>query len=60
MGPTPEQDKKITEIKAQGYTWDQDMSLSAAGVVFRKGEDIWFFGLDGEVMHNPDGLHIKL
>jgi hypothetical protein len=52
-GPTKEQNDKVEELRIDGYVWDQKDSISAAGVVMRKGEDIWFFGLEGEIMHNP-------
>ena len=51
---TPEQRKKIEELMAQGYVWDKEDSVAAAGVVLKKGKDTWFFGLGGEIMHNPD------
>jgi len=51
---TPEQRKKIEELTAQGYVWHKEDSAAAAGVVLKKGEDVWFFGLGGEIMHNPD------
>lgn len=44
---------KIAALDKLGYKWDKTMSLQAAGVVMRKGEDIWFFGLDGSITHNP-------
>jgi hypothetical protein len=56
---TPEQRKRIDELTAQGYVWDKEDSAAAAGVVLKKGEDTWFFGLGGEIMHNPQGLTIK-
>lgn len=52
--PTPEQDKKIQELWNQGYRWNKEKSIASAGVVLEKGDDLWFFGLDGEIMHNPD------
>lgn len=52
--PTTEQINKIDELKAQGFTWDQDKSISAAGVIMTKGDKEWFFGLQGEIMENPN------
>jgi hypothetical protein len=53
--PTQEQTDKIEVLKKNGYVWNQQESIAAAGVVMRKGKDFWFFGLDGEIMHNPVG-----
>lgn len=58
--PTKEQDVKMTELKEKGYYWDKRMSIASAGVMLRKGIDIWFFGLDGEIMHSPEGITISL
>jgi hypothetical protein len=52
--PTPEQDKKMQELIKQKYKWNKEKSAASAGVVLEKGNDLWFFGLDGEIMHNPD------
>src|SRR5687768_8764010 len=54
VGGTPEQGKKIEELQNQGYKWNKEKSAAAAGVILEKREDIWFFGLGGEIMHNPD------
>lgn len=51
-----EQSKKLHELEAQGYTFDEHMSIAACGVVMAKGNDVYFLGLEGEIMHNPDGL----
>lgn len=58
--PTQEQINKIEELQQQGYKWDKQKSISAAGVVLTKGSDLYFFGLQGEIMHNPTGYSIKL
>lgn len=58
--PTKEQLDKTDELRAQGYIWNQAKSISACGVVMEKDNDIWFFGLGGEIMHNPEGLTIKV
>lgn len=63
--PTTEQLNKIDELEVQGYKWNKPHSVSAAGVVLDKGKvgdsdyDFWFFGLDGEIMHNPKGFRIE-
>lgn len=57
--PTTEQLDKMEEISFQGYKWDRAKSLSSCGVVMMKGDDMYFFGLTGEIMHNPEGYVIK-
>jgi hypothetical protein len=59
-GVTEEQNDKIWELGMLGYQVNEPKSISAAGLVMERGSDLWFFGLGGEIMHNPDGLHIKL
>lgn len=59
-GPTQEQDDKIQSLERDGYVWDKQKSISAAGVVLTKGKDLWFFGMNGEIMHNPQSVTIKL
>lgn len=67
--PTSRQERKIEDLKKEGYTWDAKHSVAAAGVVLSRGkrkagsiakDDFWFFGMEGEIMHNPDGITIKL
>jgi hypothetical protein len=58
--PSKEQLEKIENIKMLGYTYDKQHSMAAAGVIFSKGNDFYFFGLEGEIMHNPKGLMIKV
>jgi len=53
---TIEQHKKMNELINEGYQWNQQKSISAAGVILDKGEDFWFFGLSGEIEHNPQAL----
>lgn len=53
QGPTKEQVDKIDALKLDGYVWNQKDSISAAGVVMDKGSDRWFFGMQGEIIHNP-------
>lgn len=50
---TPEQRAKIEELIADGYIWNQKDSIAAAGIVLDKGDDRWFIGLNGEILHNP-------
>jgi hypothetical protein len=57
---TKQNDAKIQQLWRDGYYWDKQMSCSAAGVIMRKGGDIYFFGLDGEVLHNPKGFSVKV
>lgn len=57
--PTEEQNDKIFQLEKQGYKLDEPTSISACGLVYVKGKDIYFFGVDGEIMHNPDGLQIE-
>jgi len=58
--PTPEQEAKTEELRKIGYTWDKNKSTAACGVVLTKGDDLYFFGLSGEILHNPDGITIKV
>lgn len=58
--PTKEQLDKTNELLSQGYIWDREKSISSAGVVLTKGDDLWWFGLNGEIMHNPDSITIKI
>ena len=58
--PTAEQDSKMKQLMKQGYMWDKPMSASSAAVVLRKGNDLWFFGMQGEIDHNPQITTIKL
>ena len=58
---TKEQSEKIDELIASGYSWDKEWSISAAGVVLKKSkDDFWFFGMHGEIMHNPNGDAIRV
>lgn len=57
---TKEQLDKIAGLKILGYKWNKAKSLSAVGVIFEKEDDLWFFGLNGEIMHNPDSLTISV
>lgn len=50
---------KYLQINGE-YVWDKKHSAASAGVVLRRkfDGDFWFFGLEGEIMHNPEGLLI--
>jgi hypothetical protein len=52
--PTKEQEDKLKEIQSQGYKFDKQLSVSSAAVIMVKGQDIWLFGLDGSIAHNPE------
>jgi len=56
---TKEQHEKIEELQKQGFKWNKSKSISACGVVLEKDNDIYFFGLNGEILHNPQGNTIK-
>ncbi len=56
--PTAAQTAKIEELKNSGYDsgyiWDGISSLFPAGIVMsNKTRDTWFFGFEGEIIHNP-------
>jgi hypothetical protein len=36
------------ELRAKGYHWDKDLSISCAGVVFSNGVKMWIFALDDQ------------
>jgi hypothetical protein len=60
IGPTDEQNNKISQLKQEGYKFDKILSCRYAAVVMSKGDDIWVFGVsDGSIHHNPDTLIIK-
>lgn len=59
-GITKDQDNKVWELSVMGYQGNLAKSVAAAGLVMEKGDDFWFFGLGGEIMHNPDGITIKV
>jgi len=58
--PTDEQVNKAAELFKQGYKHDSGMSLAASGIALRKGNDVWVFGLNGEILHNPQSIVICL
>lgn len=60
MAPTKEQLEKTEELRKQGYVWDKNMSIACAGVVMKKGDDIWIFDLEGGIHHNPQMVRIQV
>ena len=54
--PTRAQLDKVFKLRAEGYTWDRGHSIAACGIILKKGNDFYFFGLNGEIMHNPEAL----
>lgn len=59
---TKEQIAKIDELFSQGYLWNRIRSACAAGVILEdpQSNDFWFFGMDGEIMHNPEEYSITI
>ncbi len=47
--PTKEQTDKITELQAQGYKYNESLTISFSAVILNKGEDLCIFGLDGTI-----------
>lgn len=61
--PTKFQLSLTNALLNQDYKWEKGQSLAAAGVVVKRESDgdFWFFGMEGEIMHNPETLlSIKL
>jgi hypothetical protein len=58
--PTDEQITKMAQLFKQGYRWDKKMSESTCKVVLKKDDDIWLFGLNGEIIHRPQYMIICL
>jgi hypothetical protein len=62
--PTSLQASIMTHLQFKDkYRHDKAHSVAAAGVVLKRAldGDFWLFGLDGEIMHNPEALSsIKL
>jgi len=58
--PTIEQNNKIQMLQKQGYIWDEQLSISYAAVVLKKGDDLWVFGLDGTISNNPKTIHFSV
>lgn len=52
--PTQEQKDKLEELLAQDYIWDIEKSAASAGVILIKDNDVYFFGLDGTIVHDPE------
>ncbi len=53
-------DARIQALQKEGYVWDQDLSISYAGVVLKKGDDLYVFDMEGNEHHNPEGISIKI
>lgn len=53
-------DARIQELAKQGYKWDKQLSISYAGVVLKKGTDLYVFDLEGNEYHNPETIKISL
>lgn len=53
------QDRKIEELRGNGYIWDKWLSTSMAAVIWRKSGDVWIFGMDGSIVNNPNTIVIK-
>lgn len=51
-----EVDKRIQSLQAEGYKWDKYTSIAAAGVVLRKGNDMYLFDMQYNEYHNPPAL----
>lgn len=60
--PTALQSKVMEQLRLDGYRWDKQHSTAAACVILKRADgDFWLFGLEGEIMHNPEALlSIKL
>ena len=60
--PTPLQEVLTAWLQTMyRYVWDKQHSIASAGVVMKRADgDFWFFGMKGEIMHNPDGIKITL
>jgi hypothetical protein len=57
--PTELQNELIRYLQAAYmYEWDKKHSTAAGGVVIKRKSDgdFWFFGMEGEIMHNPEAL----
>lgn len=58
---TKEQEEQIEKLLKLGYIWDKEWSILASGVILKKSSaEFWFFGLQGEMIHNPKGITIPL
>jgi hypothetical protein len=55
--PTTLQTDFTNYMQNQGYVWDKKHSTAAACVILKRADgDFWLFGLEGEIMHNPEAL----
>ena len=55
---TIEQHIKINYLKSEGYIWNKQLSAAYCAVVLSKNNDLWVFGLTGEIDHNPVGIKV--
>lgn len=51
--PTKEQDILMQKLLSEGYSICKADSISAAGVVLKKGDNQYFMGMNGEIIKNP-------
>jgi hypothetical protein len=55
--PIPVQTQLMKSLQTKGYVWDKKHSTSAACVILKRADgDFWLFGMEGEIMHNPEAL----
>lgn len=55
--PTKLQNQFVKQLQHEGYKWDKKHSTSAACVILKRVDgDFWLFGMEGEIMHNPEVL----
>lgn len=52
--PTKEQMAKLSSLESRGYKWNKELSYAYCAVVMKKGNDLWVFGLEGQIDHNPE------
>ncbi len=58
---TPEELSRKNDARiSEGYEWDKALSISYAGVVLRKGNDIWVYDMEGGQHYNPAGMRIDV
>jgi hypothetical protein len=55
--PTKLQTDLTNALRRSEYFWDKKHSTSAACVILKRADgDFWLFGMEGEIMHNPEAL----
>ncbi len=50
---TQEQNNKIDMLLLEGYRFDNALTIPHNGIVLVKGEEIWVFTLEGDIIQNP-------